>query len=224
MIEPNLPPLYLYDDNDKQNKNFVNIDEIKRNLPISPLDERKEYLNKYKDFLTAEHLHELLRLDMIDYFQDIMNKLENNHLRHIALEVLLNDVKSISYDGRKIHKFAQYVSPSLFVDIINHLEKRLITRFSLYTLLTLCNKNRDTTRTLKSFLDEHNMYAINDEKQLEDICLQILKENPKQIDRYKTNPKKALEQLHTNLCKKYYGRIHDDLINDIFKRLLDQKK
>jgi len=67
MIEPNLPPLYLYDDNDKKifEKNFINIDEIKRNLPISPLDERKEFLNKYKDFLTAEHLHELLRLDMI---------------------------------------------------------------------------------------------------------------------------------------------------------------
>jgi aspartyl-tRNA(Asn)/glutamyl-tRNA(Gln) amidotransferase subunit B len=67
MIEPNLPPLCLYDDNDKQihQKDFVNIDEIKRNLPISPLDERKELLNQYKDFLTAEHLHELLRLDMI---------------------------------------------------------------------------------------------------------------------------------------------------------------
>jgi hypothetical protein len=73
-----------------------------------------------------------------------MSQLDNNHLRHIALEVLLNDVKSISYEGRKIRKFAQTVSPSLFVDIINHLEKRLITRFSLYTLLTLCNKNHVT--------------------------------------------------------------------------------
>jgi len=224
MIEPNLPPLYLYDDNDKEiyQKNFVNIDEIKRNLPISPLDERKEFLNKYKDFLTAEHLHELLRLDMIEYFNNIMNQLNNNHLRHIALEVLLTDVKSISYDGRKINKFSQAVSPVLFADIINHLEKRLITRFSLYTLLTLCNKNRDSSRTLKSFLDEHNMYAINDEKQLEQICLQILKENPKQIDRYKTNPKKVLEQLHSNICKKYYGRIHDDLAIEIFKRLLNK--
>jgi Asp-tRNA(Asn)/Glu-tRNA(Gln) amidotransferase B subunit len=151
-----------------------------------------------------------------------MSQLDNNHLRHIALEVLLNDVKSISYEGRKIRKFAQAVSPSLFVDIINHLEKRLITRFSLYTLLTLCNKNHDSTRTLKSFLDQHNMHAINDEKQLEEICSDILKENPKQIDRYKTNPKKVLEQLHANLCKKYYGRIHDDLANEIFKRLLNK--
>jgi aspartyl-tRNA(Asn)/glutamyl-tRNA(Gln) amidotransferase subunit B len=67
MIEPNLPPLCLYDNNDQHinQKDFVNIDEIKRNLPMSPLDERKELLDKYKDFLTAEHLHELLRLDMI---------------------------------------------------------------------------------------------------------------------------------------------------------------
>ncbi|CAF1189520.1 unnamed protein product [Rotaria sordida] len=225
MIEPNLPPLYLYDDNDKHiyGKNFVNIDDIKRNIPISPLDERKQYLDKYKDFLTAEHLHELLRLDMIDYFRDVMTHLDNNHLRHIALEVLLSDVKSISYDGRKIRKFAQAVSPILFADIIKHLEKRIITRFSLYTLLTLCNKSRDSTRSLKSFLDEHNMYAINDENELEKICLKILEENPKQIDRYKTNPKKALEQLHTSVCKKYHGRIHDDLVNDVFKRLLDKR-
>jgi len=139
MIEPNLPPLYLYDDNDKQiqQENSVNIDHIKRNLPISPLDERKEFLDKYKDFLTAEHLHELLRLDMIDYFRDVMSHLDNYHLRHIALEVILNDVKSISFEGRKIRKFAQAVSPTLFADIINHLEKRLITRF--FTLYIINN-------------------------------------------------------------------------------------
>ncbi|CAF2107432.1 unnamed protein product [Rotaria magnacalcarata] len=225
MIEPNLPPLFLYDDNDKNvnRKDFVNIDHIKRSLPMTPFDERKQYLDKYKDFLTVEHLHELLRLDMIDYFRDVMIQLDNNHLGHIALEVLLSDVKSISYDGRKIRKFAQAVSPTLFADIIKNLEKRIITRFSLYTLLTLCNKNRDSTRTLKSFLDEHNMYAINDENELEKLCLKILEENPKQIDRYKTNPKKALEQLHSNICKKHHGRIHDDLVNDLFKRLLDNR-
>ncbi|CAF3875223.1 unnamed protein product [Adineta steineri] len=219
MIEPNLPPLHLYDNNDKQiqQKDFVNIDEIKKTLPISPLEERQEFLNKYKDFLTAEHLHELLRLDMMDYFRDVMNQLDDNRLRHIALEVILNDVKSISYDGRKIRKFAQAVSPSLFADIIKHVDKRIVTRFSLYTLLTLCNKNRDSTRPLKSFLDEHNMYAITDEKELEKICLKILEENPKTIDRYKTNPKKALEQLHSITCKKHHGRIHDDIVNDTFK-------
>jgi Asp-tRNA(Asn)/Glu-tRNA(Gln) amidotransferase B subunit len=66
------------------------------------------------------------------------------------------------------------------------------------------------------------MYAINNEQELEKICLQILEENPKQIDRYKTNPKKVLEQLHSNICKKYYGRIHDDLVDEIFKRLLNK--
>lgn len=152
-----------------------------------------------------------------------MSQFDNNHLRHLALEVLLNDVKSISYEGRKIRKFAQAVSPSLFVDIINHLDKRLITRFSLYTLLTLCNKNRDSKRTLKSFLDEHKMYAINDEKQLKEICLQILQENPKQIDRYKINPKKVLEQLHANVCKKYYGRLHDDSVYEMFECLLNKQ-
>lgn len=152
-----------------------------------------------------------------------MSQFESNHLRHIALEVLLNDVKTISYDGRKIRKFAQSVPPTLFVEIINHLEQRLITRFSLYTLLTVCNKNRDINRTLKSFLDEHNMHAINDEKQLEEICSQTLQENPKQMDRYKTNPKKALEQLHSYVCKKYYGRLHDDAVDQMFKRLLEKK-
>jgi Asp-tRNA(Asn)/Glu-tRNA(Gln) amidotransferase B subunit len=152
-----------------------------------------------------------------------MSQLDNNHLRHLALEVLLNDVKSISYDGRKIRKFAQAVSSSLFVDIIKHVEKRLITRFSLYTLLSLCSKNRDSKRTLKSFLDEHNMYAINDEKQLEDICTEALQENPKQIDRYKTNPKKALEQLHASVCRKYAGRLHDDSVYEMFERLLNKK-
>ena len=97
-----------------------------------------------------------------------MIQLNDDRLGHIALEVILSDVKSISYDGRKIRKFAQAVSPMLFADIIKHLGNRIITRFSLYTLLTLCSKNRDPTRSLKSFLDEHNMYAINDESQLKE--------------------------------------------------------
>jgi Asp-tRNA(Asn)/Glu-tRNA(Gln) amidotransferase B subunit len=152
-----------------------------------------------------------------------MSQCDNNHLRHLALEVLLNDVKSIAYEGRKIRKFAQAVSPTLFAEIIQHVDNRIITRFSLYTLLTLCNKNRDSTRSLKSFLDEHQMYAINDENELEKMCLQILQEYPKQVERYKTNPKKVLEQLHSNICKKYHGRIHEDLIKDLFKRILDKK-
>ena len=67
MMEPNLPPLYLYDDHDKPSDrtNFVNIDEVKRHLPISPFDERQQFMNQYKEFLTAEHVHELLRLDMV---------------------------------------------------------------------------------------------------------------------------------------------------------------
>ena len=67
MIEPNLPPLYLHDNADENvdGQRFVNIDEIKRTLPVSPLEQRKELLNQYKMFLTAEHLHELLRLDML---------------------------------------------------------------------------------------------------------------------------------------------------------------
>ena len=153
-----------------------------------------------------------------------MNQLDSNRLRHMALEVLLNDVKSISFDGRKIRKFAQAVPPSFFADIIKHVDQRIITRFSLYTLLTLCNKNRDSTRTLKSFLDEHNMYAINDQNQMEQICSKVLEENPKQIVRYQTNPKKALEQLHASVCKKYHGRVHDDLVHEMFRKLLEEKK
>ena len=69
MIEPNLPPLCLYDDDKHIYQNdFVNIDEIKKNLPMSPLEERQYYLNKYKEFLTSEHVHELVRLDMIVSF------------------------------------------------------------------------------------------------------------------------------------------------------------
>jgi Asp-tRNA(Asn)/Glu-tRNA(Gln) amidotransferase B subunit len=140
-----------------------------------------------------------------------MDKLHRQHHCHLALEIILNDVKSITYDGRKIRKFAQSVSSTLFADIIQCVDKRVITRFSLYTLLTLCNKNRDTSRTLTSFLDEHNLYALNDEQELTRICFDIIKENPKQKDRYKT------------ICKKYHGRIHDDLINDTFKRILDNQ-
>ena len=151
-----------------------------------------------------------------------MVELPTDPLRQLALKAILNDVKSISYEGRKIRKFAQAVPAKLFADIIEHVEKRTITRFSLYTLLTLCNKNRDANRTLKSILEEHNLYALNDENELEKICAEILKENPKQKDRYKTNPKKALEHLQIAICKKHHGRIHEDWVIEIFKRLLEK--
>ena len=152
-----------------------------------------------------------------------MKVLNNNHLRRIALEVILNDVKSISYDGRKIRKFAQTVPASFFAEIIDSVSHRLITRFSLYTILSLCNKNRNPDRILKSILDEHNLHAINDGEELERLCLDVIKENPKQLERYKNNPKKSLEQLQMALCKKYHGRIHEDLVINIFKRVLEKQ-
>lgn len=68
MIEPNLPPLFIHDDTDRTTATrpaWVNIDAIKRALPISPLEQRKQLLEQYGDFLTVEHVHELLRLDML---------------------------------------------------------------------------------------------------------------------------------------------------------------
>ena len=90
--------------------------------------------------------------------------------------------------------------------------------------MSLCSKNRDTNRTLKSFLDEHNMHAITDEKQLEQIASQAIQENAKQAARYKTSPKKTLEVLHGQVYKKYYGRIHEDMMTEIFKRLLNKNE
>jgi aspartyl-tRNA(Asn)/glutamyl-tRNA(Gln) amidotransferase subunit B len=67
MIEPNLPPLYIHDDTSRHvnQKNFVNIDEIKRHLPMTPLEQRNKLLEQYREFLTNEHVLELLRLDML---------------------------------------------------------------------------------------------------------------------------------------------------------------
>ena len=67
------------------------------------------------------------------------------------------------------------------------------------------------------------MYALNDKQELEKICGDVLKDNAKQKDRYKSNPKKALEHLHNAACKKYHGRIHDDLVHETFKRLLEKE-
>lgn len=71
MIEPNLPPLRLYDNTDRTGnlQVFVNIDEIKQKLPVTPFEERKRLLEQYNAFLTAEHVHELLRLDMLVSFR-----------------------------------------------------------------------------------------------------------------------------------------------------------
>ena len=67
MIEPNLPPLYLFDNTESLKKSLtsVNIDDIRRNLPETPLEQRTKLLEQYKEFLTVEHMHELLRLDML---------------------------------------------------------------------------------------------------------------------------------------------------------------
>ncbi|CAF0863652.1 unnamed protein product [Didymodactylos carnosus] len=228
MPEPNLPPLYLYDDNDimpTNNPNYINIDEIHRQLPLSPFKQREQMQIKYKDFLTTEHIFDLLRYEMMDYFNELMALVEPSDInrQHLILEVLLDDVKRMTWGGEKMNKFVKIIKPELFLHIIDYLERRIITRFSLYEILLISYKNKQPDKSLEQILNDNNLVGIVDNEKLVPMCQQVIDDNPKLAEKYKTNPKKAIEQLRLAICKQYPGRIHNDLVIDIFTDILNKQ-
>ena len=126
----------------------------------------------------------------------------------------MNDISGWLNDNNK-RITETNLKPKQVVDLIKSIKEGKITGKIAKTFVGEMMKGTSISEIIKSSGKE----AISDEKVLEDICMQIVEENPKIVEDCRTKPK-AKQGLVGKVMAKTKGQADPQLTRDIINRIL----
>ncbi|XP_011873369.1 PREDICTED: glutamyl-tRNA(Gln) amidotransferase subunit B, mitochondrial [Vollenhovia emeryi] len=196
MPETNLPPLCIHLREDLPNaSNLVDAVVLRRQLPELPEQIRR----RLKDVLriSPEIIVALMSdFTLLELFNGIRKK-ENREPQLIA-KFLVRDLLTFVNKNNLTIEFCipheDFIGQ--IIDLLQEKSINLITaKRVLKELITNPNKRP------KEIVEEHDLFLISDEKQLEQMCLEIIEENPKLVSGYKSGKKKLFNALMGKAAK-----------------------
>lgn len=215
MPETNLPPLCIHLREDLPNKsNLVDAVVLKRQLPELP----EQIRHRLKDVLKiSPEITIALMSDfaLLQLFNRITRNNENRKPQLVA-KFLVMELLTFLYKNKLTIEFC--VSHEDFIgELIDLLQSNLI---NLITAKKILKKLVNSNKLPKEIVKEHNWFLISDEKQLEQICLEIIEKNPKLVSAYKSGKKKLFNTLMGEMAKVTEQCADMTVVARIMERLL----
>ncbi|XP_043512516.1 glutamyl-tRNA(Gln) amidotransferase subunit B, mitochondrial isoform X2 [Frieseomelitta varia] len=189
MPEPNLPPLHLYVNRNVQNTyDLIDIPALKEQLPELPEQIRQNLLKS----LTPDTLAAITSdLEWYLLFCDILkngNHREPQLVAKIFISEILSLLNKYNLDFTFCINNQEYIE-----ELIDLIQAKIINQPTFKKLLNeLLNK---PNKMPKQIVEENNWFIISNEKELEMICLEILKTNPNLVKQYKAGRKKVFKKF-----------------------------
>jgi aspartyl-tRNA(Asn)/glutamyl-tRNA(Gln) amidotransferase subunit B len=221
MPEPNLPPLFLCDDNDNDpNPDLINISNFKKEIKQLPNELRENLLKTYN--LNLEQIFTLMNENgMTEIFIEIANHSKSKKFDTIFAFINF-DLRTVLNDSKLNFKSCP-VSANIISEIIDMLVNEEISLGTATDLLGLYFQNE--TRTPKQIVDEFNWKVIKDKETIKKICLQTIEMYPKIARKYaKSGFRKPNSVLIQNVLTVLGNKVNINLIWDIFDELLRSDK
>ncbi|KAK1118805.1 hypothetical protein K0M31_014802 [Melipona bicolor] len=189
MPEPNLPPLHLYVNRNVQNTyNLIDVPSLKEQLPELPEQIRQNLLKS----LTPDTLAAITSdLEWYLLFCDIIKNGKHREPQLVA-KIFISEILSL-LDKYNLD-FTFCISNQKYIEeLIDLIQAEIINQPTFKKLLSeLLNK---PNKMPKQIVEENNWFIISDEKELEMICLEILKTNPNLVKQYKAGRKKVFKKF-----------------------------
>ena len=201
--DPDLLPLELTED-------FIS--KIKKEIPELPDEKKKRFVDKFK--LTPYEANILVSdIETSKYFEDVVKnsdiKLTTNWITG-ELFALLND--------RNLEISQSPISSKNLSSLINLIKDGTISGKIAKTVFEImANESKDP----KSIIDEKGLKQQSDPKEIEKIVDDVIKENPKNVELFKSGKDKLFGFFVGQVMKKTDGKANPKLVNDILKKKLN---
>ena len=183
------------------------IKEIEDGLPESPEEKLGKFIKKHKiDKKNAEILAK--NIDVAEFFEEVVKKIDAGFaLPWVTVELL----RVLNYNKKKLDEVE--IKAEDFVSLLKLIKDKKITELQGKQLLNkFYPKSFDPSKGLKE--------KIDDEKELEKIIVQILKNNSKVVESYKKGEKQALNYLMGEVMKKTERRADFAVARKVLEKLL----
>lgn len=197
-------------------KNYI--EKIEKELPEMPKERKERY---QKDFQLSEFDSEILVLDknIADFFEEGVKseKLFGPDEYKLYCNWLMNDISGWLNDNNKRINNTN-LKPKQVVNLIKSIKEGKITGKIAKTFVSEMMHGTVISEIIKNSGKE----VISDEKVLEDICRQVVEENPKIVEDCRKKPK-AKQGLVGKVMAKTKGQANPQLTRDIINRILNER-
>lgn len=216
MPEPNLPPLHLaMNAASASNEELVNVQAIVHSMPMLPEDKRKRLAEMYN--LPQETLIILVNEEvLLDYFTQIMDSKLEVPPKTVA-NFLINDLLTFC-NRENISVNECKISSNQFIDLFKLMQAQTINLH--YARLLLNEMHSHPDKVPAQITKEKNWEQINDPQEIEELCRECVKNNPKVVEQFKKGKEKLLYALVGDVAKKTDQRANMAMVVEKLQQML----
>lgn len=189
------------------------IEEIKRTMPELPEERFQRFV---KDYSLDEYSARVLtdNKELGDFFEDAL-KHYNKEPRLVA-NWLLNDLLgNLSEVGKDIEDSP--VSPKGLAELVRLIkEGTLSSKLAKEVLKEMVATGKDPNEVV----EEKGLKQVSDEGQIRAFIEEVLKENPKEVERYRSGEEKVFGFLVGQVMKKAKGKANPQVVNKLLREML----
>lgn len=187
--------------------------EILRQLPELPLERRQRFMDTYDlpeydaDILTGER-------NLSDYFENTVQAYGCSPKR--VSNYLMNDVLRMLNESGKTANQLQLTPPYL-AEILKMADANTI---NISTAKSLLQKVEESGKAPGDIVAEEGLAKVSDDSAIREICMEVLAENPKEVESYKAGKVTLIGWFVGQVMKKMRGKADPTLTRTILEELL----
>jgi len=183
------------------------INALKKTIPETPSKKLEKLIKKHK---IPKNSAEILtkNIDVVELFEKTLEKIKPK----LAIRWISEELFSVlNYNKKMIHEIN--IEAKHFIELLTHIEKGVLSEPKAREILRSWKEKSSPIGNLK----EHSQ--ISDKKEIEKVAEQVIKENPKPIEDYKTGQMGAMNFLIGKVMEATNKRADYNLA----KKILEEK-
>ncbi|MCK4287363.1 MAG: hypothetical protein KAX18_14225, partial [Candidatus Lokiarchaeota archaeon] len=198
------------------NEDFIQ--KVKTELPEMP-SERSLRLRRDYNLSEFDSDNLVLDKDIADFYEDGVNSDPSFGSKEFKqyCNWLMNDVFRQLNEQNKMLKDTK-LHPKQLVDLVNHIKEGKITTKIAKSFMDEIMKGT----SISKIIDTKGKKRISNAEIIERNCVEAIKENPKIVEDYRTNPK-AIEALIGKVMGKTKGQVDPEITRTKMLKLLEEE-
>jgi aspartyl-tRNA(Asn)/glutamyl-tRNA(Gln) amidotransferase subunit B len=188
-------------------------DSILANFPELPLARRTRFVKQYSlpeydaDILTSER-------SLSDYFENAIHSYGGDPKR--VSNWLMNDVLR-TLNERGINASELKLTPAYLAAIIQMVDSGTINNSTGKSLL---EKVEVSNRSPEDIVQSEGLAQVSDQDAIREICVQVLKENPQQVESYRNGKTTLIGWFVGQVMRQSRGKADPQMVRSILEELL----
>lgn len=189
------------------------IEEIKRTMPELPEERFQRFV---KDYSLDEYSARVLtdNKELGDFFEEALKHYSQEP--KLVANWLLNDLLgNLSEVGKDIEDSP--VSPKGLAELVRLIKEGVLSsKLAKEVLKEMVATGKDPNEVV----EEKGLKQVSDEGQIRAFIEEVLKENPKEVERYRSGEEKVFGFLVGQVMKKAKGKANPQVVNKLLREML----